>query len=134
MDQIERVGGITKAVSSGWIHGEIAESAYEYQKGIENQKIKVVGVNCYGQEEEDLSLEIFEVPETVEIQRRKLERIKKERSSQKVRIVLDSIARACESGENLMEVMVDSVKERITQGEISHVLRTQFGTWYPPLF
>ncbi|MDY7033955.1 MAG: methylmalonyl-CoA mutase family protein [Thermodesulfobacteriota bacterium] len=133
MDEIDTLGGMVKAVSSGWIHSEIAASAYEYQRSIESGKIKVVGVNCY-RNEEDIPIEIFEVPETVEVQRRKLERIKKERNNQKVRAVLDSIARACESNENLMEIMVDSVKERVTVGEVSAILKAQFGTWDPPLF
>ncbi|MEW6616118.1 MAG: methylmalonyl-CoA mutase family protein [Thermodesulfobacteriota bacterium] len=134
VDEIDSMGGIVKAVSSGWIHGAIARSAYEYQKDIETGKMKVVGLNCYRIEDEVLPIELFEVPETVEVQRRKLERIKKERSAQKVKAALDTLAKACEAGENLMEVIVDCVKERVTEGEISAVLKSHFGTWYPPLF
>lgn len=134
VDEIDSIGGIVKAVSSGWIHGAIARSAYEYQKAIETGKMKVVGLNCYRIEDEVLPIELFEVPETVEVQRRKLERIKKERSAQKVEAALDTVAKACEAGENLMEVIVDCVKERVTEGEISAVLKSHFGTWHPPLF
>lgn len=134
VDEIDSMGGIVKAVSSGWIHSSIARSAYEYQKAIESGKMKVVGLNCYCIEDEVLPIEIFEIPETVEVQRKKLQRIKKERSAQKVRAALDAIAKACKSGENLMEVIVDCVKERVTQGEISAVLKSHFGAWHPPLF
>lgn len=134
VDEIDSMGGIVKAVSSGWIHGAIARSAYEYQKTIESGKIKIVGLNCYRIEDEVLPIELFEVPETVEVQRRKLERIKKERSTQKVQSALDTIGKACESGENLMEIIVNCVKERVTEGEISAVLKSHFGIWHPPLF
>ena len=134
MDEIEGMGGIVKAVSSGWVHSAIAHSSYEEQKAIESGVQKVVGVNCYQMENEVLPCELFEVPETAEFQRAKIEKIKKERSVQGVQQARDSIARACEAGNNLMEVCVEAVKERITEGEISAVIKEQFGTWNPPLF
>ncbi len=134
MDEIDAMGGIVKAVSSGWVHGAIAQSAYEYQRAIESKQLKVVGLNCYRIEDEIIPIELFEVPETVEVQKKKLDRIKRERHAQKVQASLDSIARACETGENLMEVLVEAVEERITEGEISTVLKERFGTWHIPLF
>ncbi len=134
MDEIEAMGGIVKAVSSGWVHSAISNSAYEYQKAIENGQMKIVGLNCHRIEDEAIPIELFEVPETAEVQRKKLDRIKRERDAQRVRQVLDAIARACERGDNLMEVLVEGVKERMTEGEISTVLKAQFGTWQVPLF
>jgi methylmalonyl-CoA mutase N-terminal domain/subunit len=134
MDEIDAMGGIVKAVSSGWIHSEIARSAYEYQREIESGQMKIVGVNCYRIENEDVPIDLFEVPETVEIQREKLDRIKKQRDKGKVQKALDSVAWACERGDNLMEVLVEGVKDRTTEGEISDVLKAQFGTWHLPLF
>jgi methylmalonyl-CoA mutase N-terminal domain/subunit len=134
MDEIDGMGGLVNAVSKGWVHSAIALSSYEEQKAIESGLRKVVGVNCYGIENEVLPCELFEVPETLTRQREKIEKIKKTRSAQKVRKCLDDISRCCESGENLMGVCVDAVKEALTQGEISSVLRQQFGTWNPPIF
>ena len=132
--EIERMGGIVKAVETGWIHSEISNSAYEYQQAIESGKMPIVGVNCYQMEEEELPVELFEVPETLQIQEQKIKRIKDERNGTHVREALDAVARCCDKNGNLMEVIVQSVKARVTQGEISHVLKGSYGTWDPPIF
>ena len=132
--EIERMGGIVKAVETGWIHSEISNSAYEYQQAIESGKMPIVGVNCYQMEEEELPVELFEVPETLQIQEQKIKRIKEERNGAHVREALDAVARCCDKNGNLMEVIVQSVKARVTQGEISHVLKGSYGTWDPPIF
>ncbi|MCP4666363.1 MAG: methylmalonyl-CoA mutase, partial [Deltaproteobacteria bacterium] len=96
--------------------------------------VPVVGVNCFQAEDEDLPIELFEDPETLQIQEKKLEKIMGERSASKVRQALDAIARCCDTGGNLMEVTVDSVKARVTEGEISRVIKGCYGTWNAPLF
>jgi len=94
----------------------------------------IVGVNCYQMEEEELPVELFEVPETLQIQEQKLKKIKNERNGSHVREALDAVARCCEQDGNLMEVIVESVKSMVTQGEISQTLKDSYGTWEPPLF
>jgi len=79
LGEIEGMGGIVKAAETGWIHSEISNSAYEYQQAIETGKMPIVGVNCYQMEEEELPVELFEVPETLQIQEQKLKKIKNER-------------------------------------------------------
>lgn len=134
LERIEELGGIVKATEAGWIHNEIADSAYKYQQAVETGEMPIVGVNCYQMEEEALPCEIFEVPETVQIQEDKLRRIKEERSEAEVRKALDQISRCCDEEGNLMEVIVDSVKTMVTEGEISKTIRKSYGTWNPPLF
>jgi methylmalonyl-CoA mutase N-terminal domain/subunit len=132
--EIDRLGGIVKAVKQGWIHQEIANTAYEYQKAVETGRMPIVGVNCYRIEDEELPFEIFKNPETLAVQEKKLERIRKERSSREVEKVLDDLGRACDKGDNLMELLVDGVKSYVTEGEISGVLKKHYGVWDPPLF
>ena len=134
LGEIEGMGGIVKAVETGWIHKEISNSAYAYQQAIESGKMPIVGVNCYQMEEEELPVELFEVPETLQIQEQKIKKIKEERNGAQVREALDAVARCCDKNGNLMEVIVQSVKARVTQGEISHVLKGSYGTWDPPIF
>jgi len=134
LDEIDGMGGIVKAVETGWIHNEISNSAYEYQQAIESGKMPIVGVNCYQMEDEELPVELFEVPETLQIQEQKLKKIKNERDEAQVQDALDAVARCCEKDGNLMEIIVEAVKTRVTQGEISHVLKGSYGTWDPPLF
>ncbi len=134
LEEIEQMGGIVKAVETGWIHKEISNSAYEYQKAIDSGKMPVVGINCCETEDEELPVQLFEVPETLKRQEEKLNRIKKERNTLKVEQALDAVARSCDNDENLMEVIVDAAKTYVTEGEISGALKKSYGTWNPPLF
>jgi methylmalonyl-CoA mutase N-terminal domain/subunit len=134
LSEIDGMGGIVKAVETGWIHREISNAAYDYQKAIESGEIPIVGVNCYKIEDERLPIELFKVPETLEVQRAKLERIRRERSSQKVQKSLDAITRCCEKDGNLMEVVLEAVKAYVTEGEVTRVLKGFYGTWNPLLF
>jgi methylmalonyl-CoA mutase N-terminal domain/subunit len=134
LEKIEDLGGIVKAVETGWIHSEISNAAYEYQQAVESGKMPIVGVNCHQVEEEKLPMDLFEVPETLNIQAAKINKIKKKRNANQVQRALDGIARCCDEDRNLMEVIVESVKSYVTEGEISLVLKERYGTWTPPLF
>ncbi|MBW2285675.1 MAG: methylmalonyl-CoA mutase [Deltaproteobacteria bacterium] len=134
LNEIDGLGGIVKATEIGWVHKEISNSAYQYQQDIETGAMPIVGVNCFQMEEEELPVEIFQVPETLEIQTAKLKKIKAERSEAEVQKALDAIARCCDARENLMEVIVDVVESRVTEGEISQAIKKVYGTWETPLF
>jgi len=134
LNEIEGMGGIVKAVEKGWVHKEISAAAYEYQKAIESGQMPIVGVNCFKIEDEKIPIEIFQGPETLEVQRAKMERIKRERSSVNVQKALDAVLRCCERDENLMEVVVEAVKAYVTEGEVTRVLKRYYGVWNPPLF
>jgi methylmalonyl-CoA mutase N-terminal domain/subunit len=134
LEKIEDLDGIVKAVESGWVHKEISNAAYDYQHAVESGKMPIVGLNCHQVEEEKLPMELFEVPETLQIQEEKLINIKKKRNKDKVQQALDAIARCCDENGNLMEVIVDSVGSYITEGEISRTIKDRFGTWNAPLF
>jgi methylmalonyl-CoA mutase N-terminal domain/subunit len=134
LDKIEEMGGLVKAVEAGWVHKEISNAAFEYQQAVESGQMPIVGVNCHQVDEEELPMEIFEVPETYQIQAEKLNKIKKERSADGVQQALDDIAHCCDKGGNLMEVIVDAVKSCVTVGEVSRTIKDQYGTWNAPLF
>ena len=134
LDEIDRLGGLVKAVENGWIHKEIAEAAYKYQWAIENGEMPIVGVNCFKIEDEVLPIELFSSPETLKVQKKKLQIIKKKRNATEVARSLDAISRCCEKNGNLMELMVGAVKSHLTEGEISQALKRVYGVWDPPLF
>ena len=134
LEKIDQKGGIVKAAESGLMHREIADSAYAYQKAVESGEIPVVGVNCYCNKDEELPIELFEIPETLKVQEKKLKRIKKNRSASRVKDALNTIRRCCDNNGNLMEVIVESVKASVTEGEISDILRKSYGTQKPFLF
>ena len=128
------MGGLVRAVEAGWIHKEISNAAFEYQQAVESGKMPIVGLNCHQVEEEKLPMEIFEIPETLQIQEEKLNKIKKKRNADDVQRALDDIARCCDKNGNLMEVIVDCVKSYVTEGEISRTIKDRCGTWNVPLF
>ena len=134
LDKIEEMGGLVKAVEAGWVHKEISNAAFEYQQAVESGQMPIVGVNCHQVDEEELPMEIFEVPETYQIQAEKLNKIKKERCADGVQQALDDIAHCCEKGGNLMEVIVGAVKSYVTVGEVSRTIKDNYGTWNAPLF
>jgi methylmalonyl-CoA mutase N-terminal domain/subunit len=134
IEKIEDLGGIVKAVENGWIHKEISNAAYDYQAAVEAGKIPIVGLNCHRVEEEKLPMDLFEVPETLKVQEKKLINIKKKRDKKQVQQALDAIARCCNEDGNLMEVIVEAVKSYVTEGEISRTIKDRYGTWNAPLF
>lgn len=134
VEEIDGMGGIVEAVEKGWIHNEISVAAYEYQGAIESGEMPIVGVNCFQIDDEELPIELFSSPETLNVQGAKLKKIKKDRNSKEVQKALDAIACCCEEDKNLMEVIVEGVKCNITEGEISKTLKNFYGVWEPPLF
>lgn len=134
LEEVDQIGGLIKATETGWIHRKIADSSYEYQQAIETGRMPVVGVNCSRMEDEELPVEIFQVPETLSIQEDKLKKIKKQRSNSEVQRALDTIKSCCDEDGNLMDVIVDAVQSDVTEGEITGVLKESYGTWDPPLF
>jgi methylmalonyl-CoA mutase N-terminal domain/subunit len=132
--KIDDIGGIVKAVEQGWVHQEISNSAYELQLAMEAGDMPVVGVNCFQMDQETFPGELFQVPETLPLQTRKLQKIRQERDPGRVQSAMEHISHCCERDGNLMEVLVEAVKSHVTLGEVSGILRSFYGTWSPPLF
>ena len=132
--QIEDMGGLVKAVEDGWLHREIANYNFQYQKKIESGEIKVVGVNYFRAEDAvSQEIEVFEYPETYSRQKAKLDRLRKERNQKKVDECLRVLREKCHSDENLYPYTLEAVKNLVTLGEIEEVFREEFGLWTFPL-
>lgn len=130
--RIEEQGGIVSVTRRGWTHREIARSALEYQQGIEEGTIKVVGVNCFT-EAELTPIEIFTPPETVERQRQKLDKLRRRRDQAKVQQGLDKLRDACRHNQNVYPAAIEAVDAGVTLGELTNIIREEYGTWVPPL-
>jgi methylmalonyl-CoA mutase N-terminal domain/subunit len=129
LKRIEQMGGVIPAIETGYIQGEIANSAYEYQKKVETKDRIVVGVNQF-QIEEPPPEGLLKVRQTVgELQAEKLRILRNERSSGAVRSALDEIRRVARSTENLMPAIIEAVKAEATIGEICDALREVFGEY-----
>ena len=129
IEKIEAKGGSVKAIEAGYIQGEIAESAYQYQKEIEAGKRIIVGLNQFQMEEGPLRDILRIKPEVEEYQKEKLARVKKERDKTKVREALDVLKKAAQGTENLVPPVLEAVKVYATLGEISDTLREVFGEY-----
>jgi len=129
IEKIDSMGGAVKAIESGFMQNEILNSAYAYQKAIEDKDLIIVGLNEFVAEEEPLR-DILKIdPEVERYQKEKLARIKKERDSRQVKRALETLREAAEGDGNIVPPVLDGVKAYATVGEISDVLRDVFGEY-----
>ena len=129
IDKIDTLGGAPKAIEQGFIQKEIQDSAYEWQKSVEEEEQIIVGLNKY-QIDEEMDLSTHEVDETVSDEQK--ERLKKSRSNRDNKAVekrLQELKQAASGNENTMPYILEAVKEYATLGEICGALREVFGEY-----
>ena len=130
IDEVEEMGGMAKAIGTGWPKMRIEESAARRQAMIDQGIETIVGVNKYQLQDEKLDLEVLEVPEAVrEEQVQRLHDIKESRDANAVKEALDNLVKAAESDGNLLEAVIPAVRARATVGEISDALEKVFGRY-----
>jgi len=131
-DKVEKFGGVIPAIEKGFFQREIAESAYRYQKEIDENKRIVVGVNDYKTDEE-CSIPILRMNEKGEqCQIDRLKKLRKNRNQSKFDRNLKHLKKAAEGDENLMPYILDCVHSYATLGETCDVLREVFGEYKEP--
>jgi methylmalonyl-CoA mutase, N-terminal domain len=132
LDHIRRIddmGGMLRAVEEGYPQREVAESAYRYQREIENGERLVVGVNAFQAEGQE-PISLLKIDETVaRAQVERLRAVKASRSGARVQAGLTAVERACKDGTNVMPPIIEAVKAYATLGEISDVFRKVFGAY-----
>ena len=129
IEDVEKQGGMTRAVDSGWAKLQIEASAAEKQARIDSGKDVIVGVNKYKPKTQD-KIEILEVDNVKvrEGQIARLKQIKATRDGARVQKALDALTEAAKSGRgNLLALSIDAVRLRATVGEISDALEKIFG-------
>ncbi|MFM9923265.1 methylmalonyl-CoA mutase [Variovorax sp. H27-G14] len=129
IEEVEAMGGMTKAVDSGWAKLKIEAAAAEKQARIDSGKDVIVGVNKYKLKTEDaidsLSIDNVRVRDQ---QVARLQSIRAARDTAKVQAALDALTQAAEDGTgNLLALSIDAVRLRATVGEISDALEKIFG-------
>jgi methylmalonyl-CoA mutase len=129
IEEVDALGGMTKAVDSGWAKLKIEASAAEKQARIDAGKDVIVGVNKYKLQQE-APIEIRDV-DNVKVRQQQIERlqhIRATRDAAKVRALLDRLSAAASSGQgNLLALSIDAVRARATVGEVSDALEKVFG-------
>ncbi|MCX6319687.1 MAG: methylmalonyl-CoA mutase family protein [Bacteroidetes bacterium] len=129
MEKIEAMGGSVAAIEEGFIQNEIARSAYEYQREIENGQKIIVGVNKF-QVGEESPIPILRVDDSIrQVQTEKLSRLRADRNHAKCEQLLQLLNDKASGGENIMPVVVEAVENKCTLGEIADTLREVFGEY-----
>ncbi|MFN7122504.1 MAG: methylmalonyl-CoA mutase, partial [Hydrogenophaga sp.] len=129
IEEVQAMGGMTKAVDSGWAKLKIEAAAAEKQARIDSGKDVIVGVNKYKLKTED-AIEARDIDNVAvrDGQIARLQKIKATRDSAKVQAALDALTAAAESGEgNLLDLSIQAMRLRATVGEVSDALEKVFG-------
>jgi methylmalonyl-CoA mutase N-terminal domain/subunit len=130
LKKIDDMGGVLPAIERGYIQKEIQDSAYAYQKEIERGDRLIVGLNTHTVEADKAKFKLYAPgPEIEQNQRDSLHRVRQKRQPGRVKERLTVLEEAVAAGANLMPAMVEAVKEGVTLGEISELLRGTFGTF-----
>ncbi|MEC9264613.1 MAG: methylmalonyl-CoA mutase [Pseudomonadota bacterium] len=128
IDEVEAMGGMTKAVDTGWPKMKIEESAAARQARIDRGEETIVGVNKYRPAEKD-QIDVLDIDNSKvrEGQVARLKKIRETRDEAACRAALDAITKAAESGEgNLLDLSVRATRARATVGEISDAMEKAF--------
>jgi methylmalonyl-CoA mutase N-terminal domain/subunit len=129
IEKIDAMGGSVAAIEQGFIQNEIARSAYEYQKKIENNEKIIVGVNKFVAKEEAQN-DLFKIDDSVQkFQIAKLQKVKSERDNEKVNQLLTKLESVARSSDNLMPTVIECVEAYASLGEIADVLRKVYGEY-----
>ncbi|CAN1526968.1 Sbm Methylmalonyl-CoA mutase, N-terminal domain/subunit [Flavobacteriaceae bacterium] len=131
IEEVEELGGMTKAIETGIPKIRIEEAAARKQARIDSNQDVIVGVNKYRLEKED-PLQILDVDNQMVRQQQleQLERIKATRIDEKVKESLQKLTICAQTGKgNLLEIAVEAARNRCTLGEISDALETVFGRY-----
>ncbi|HKK66766.1 MAG TPA: methylmalonyl-CoA mutase, partial [Bacteroidales bacterium] len=131
IEEIESLGGMTKAIETGVPKMRIEEAAARAQARIDSGRQTIVGINKYRREKED-PIDILDVDNTAvrESQLKRLKKLRDERNETEVQTALKAITEAVESGKgNLLELAVDAAQKRATLGEISYACEKIVGRY-----
>ncbi|KVV15611.1 methylmalonyl-CoA mutase [Flavobacterium sp. TAB 87] len=129
IQEVEELGGMTKAIEAGIPKLRIEEAAARKQARIDSGQDIIVGVNKYRLDKED-PLQILDIDNQLvrKQQIERLEQIKSSRDAQKVQENLNQLIECAKSGKgNLLEIAIEAARNRATLGEISDALETVFG-------
>ena len=134
MKEIQDMGGMIKAVSTGFIQRKVSGQAYEYEKGLQTGEYTKVGQNRNPEgndHSEDVELHEYN-EEWAEQQQAGLKELKKTRNNKDVARTLNALEKGTKLGKNVMPLLVECCRAYATVGEMAGVFRDIFGEWEEP--
>lgn len=130
IEEVEEMGGMTKAIEDGLPKLRIEEAAARKQARIDSGRDQIVGVNVFRLEEETMDMELLEVDNTAvrDAQIKRLKALRESRDEVAVQAALQALTDCATSGEgNLLDLAVKAARQRATLGEISTAMEKHFG-------
>jgi methylmalonyl-CoA mutase N-terminal domain/subunit len=131
LDRIQELGGMLRAIETGWVQREIAEAAYREQQRVETGEQVVVGVNRFACGVQARVPVLKVDPEVAYRQKRRVQEVRARRHGREVAGLLRELRRAAAAGDNLMPHLYRCVRAYATVGEVCDVLREVFGVHRP---
>ena len=127
--RIDELGGAAAAIEQGFVQREIQESAYQFQKAVEQGERIVVGLNKFQVQEPKPTGLLRVDPAVREQQMKKLRRLKEKRDNGAVQASLAGLKKAAQGEDNLLPLILQAVRAYATLGEICDTLREVFGEY-----
>lgn len=130
--RIQDLGGVLPAIEKGFFQSEISDAAYRYQREIDKNIRKIVGVNAYA-DAKPVSIPLLEMdPDGYKRQVARLNHVRQSRDSGQVGQTLDKLRLACQNNQNTMPHLLEAVHAYCTLGEIIQVMKGIFGKYEEP--
>jgi methylmalonyl-CoA mutase N-terminal domain/subunit len=132
-DKLDALGGMVSAIERGYPQKEISDASYEYSRACEKKEKIVVGVNDYVTDKHLEVPDILYIGESVERdQIERVQELKRERDSDRVRRCLDQIRKSAAGNDNMVYPILEAVHAYATLGEICNAMRDVFGEYREP--
>ncbi|KEY18134.1 methylmalonyl-CoA mutase [Kaistella antarctica] len=132
IDEVEKEGGMTKAIEAGIPKMRIEEAAAKKQAKIDSGEEFIIGVNSFKSTQKQMELDILDIDNS-EVRRKQIERlhqIKRDRNTEAITEILETLKQSAKSGEgNLLEICIEAARRRVTLGEMSDAMEESFGRY-----
>ena len=129
IEKIDAMGGMLRAIETGYVQREIQEAAYEFQRAVEKQDAIVVGVNKYQSEGDDPIPTMTIDPQIERDQIERVRAVRERRDTDRAVSAVLALQSAAAGTENLLPRILECVDCEVTVGEISHALRKVWGEY-----
>ena len=130
IEEIDSKGGMLQCIEEGWVQSQIMDSAYKFQREVEDKKRIIVGVNDYLEDQEEQNEDITKIDEdAIKEQIEKLTTLREKRGD--ISHHLEIIEQKAATDENLMPYIIKAVSEKVTIGEVCNSLRKVWGEYRP---
>jgi len=132
IDEVEKEGGMTKAIEAGIPKMRIEEAAAKKQAKIDSSEEFIIGVNSFKSSLKQTPIDILDIDNT-EVRRKQIERldsIKSNRNTEAVEQILNEIRESAKTGNgNLLALCIEAARRRVTLGEMSDAMEESFGRY-----